>query len=59
MLKGKSLMAYCDDADYEDVFKLLADLLEYYELNCMARISINRSMSGAEKLWIGKLCHKN
>lgn len=52
-------MAYCDDADYEDVFKLLADLLEYYELNCMARISINRSMSGAEKLWIGKLCHKN
>ncbi|MGN0366769.1 MAG: abortive infection family protein [Suilimivivens sp.] len=35
MSKGKSLMAYCDDADYEDVFKLLADLLEYYELNCM------------------------
>lgn len=35
MSKGKSLMAYCDDADYEDVIKLLADLLEYYELNCM------------------------
>lgn len=35
MSKGKSLMAYCDDADYDDVFKLLADLLEYYELNCM------------------------
>ena len=33
--KGKSLMAYCEDADYEDIFKLLVDLLEYYELNCM------------------------
>lgn len=33
--KGKSLMAYCSDADYDSVFKLLSDLLEYYELNCM------------------------
>ena len=33
--KGKSLIAYCRDADDEDVFKLLADLLEYYELNCI------------------------
>lgn len=35
MSKGKSLMAYCDDADYDECVKLLADLLEYYELNCM------------------------
>lgn len=32
--KGKSLMAYCSDADYNNVFKLLSDLFDYYELNC-------------------------
>ena len=26
--KGKSLMAYCGDADYDSVFKLLSDLLD-------------------------------
>lgn len=32
--KGKSLIAYCANADYEHVFKLFSDLMEYYELNC-------------------------
>ncbi len=28
------MIAYCADADYERVFKLFRDLMEYYELNC-------------------------
>lgn len=32
--KGKSLMAYCSEFPYENVLKLLVDLMEYYELNC-------------------------
>lgn len=32
--KGGSLSAFCKDAPENDVSKLLADLLEYYELNC-------------------------
>ena len=47
--KGKSLMAYCDDADYDDVFKLLADLLEYYELNCMGLNGENKFLPQYEK----------
>lgn len=27
-------MVCCFDADYNDVFKLLSDLFDYYELNC-------------------------
>ena len=48
--KGKSLMAYCDDADYDDVFKLLADLLKYYELNCMGLYGENKFLPQYEKL---------
>ena len=47
--KGKSLMAYCDDADYDDVFKLLADLLKYYELNCMGLYGENKFLPQYEK----------
>lgn len=32
--KGKSLIAYCTEADYEQIFKLFCDLMDYYELNC-------------------------
>ena len=33
MSKGKSLNAFCHEADDDAVVKLLSDLLEYYELN--------------------------
>ena len=33
--KGKSLIAYCQEASPEEILKLFTDLLEYYELNCM------------------------
>lgn len=32
--KGKSLSAYCSDADNNQVVKLFSDLLRYYEINC-------------------------
>lgn len=35
MSKGKSLLAFCEEAKDEDIVKLFADLLQYYELNCM------------------------
>lgn len=33
--KGKSLVAFCEEAPHEDVEKLLFDLFEYYEFNCI------------------------
>ena len=33
--KGKSLTAFIDDAAENEAVKLLSDLLEYYELNCI------------------------
>lgn len=33
--KGKSLIAYINDAKYEDKIKLLSDLIKYYELSSM------------------------
>lgn len=33
--KGKSLIAYINDAKYEDKMKLLSDLIRYYELSSM------------------------
>ena len=42
-------MAYCDEADYDDVFKLLADLLEYYELNCKGLYGENKFLQQYEK----------
>ena len=33
--KGKSLIAYINDAKYEDKIKLLSDLIRYYELSSM------------------------
>lgn len=33
--KGKSLIAFCDEAPPKDVEKLLFDLLTYYEFNCI------------------------
>lgn len=33
--KGKSLSAYCNDADNNQVVKLFSDLLRYYEIHCM------------------------
>lgn len=35
MSKGKSLLAYCEEATDEEIIKLFSDLLQYYELNCM------------------------
>lgn len=35
--KGKSLVAFCNEADSESVLKLLADLLQYYELYMLNR----------------------
>ena len=33
--KGKSLLAYVDKADDDKILKLFADLLDYYEANCI------------------------
>lgn len=35
--KGKSLVAFCDEASPEDVEKLLFDMLTYYEFHCIHR----------------------
>lgn len=34
--KGKSLVAYCKEAEPRDVLKLLSDLVKYYELNILS-----------------------
>ncbi len=39
--KGKSLIAYLNDADDEDRFKLIAALFEYYEVNYEGEFSEN------------------
>ena len=36
--KGKSLTAFIDDAAENEAVKLLSDLLEYYELNCIVEL---------------------
>lgn len=33
--KGRSLTAYCYEADEKDVFKLFSDLIDYYETYCI------------------------
>lgn len=43
--KGKSLMAYIDEADDYHCFKLLGDLLEYYELYFQNEINGNNDKS--------------
>ena len=64
MSKGKSLSAFCSESDYKLVFKLLSDLLEYYEAYCIdnrgeekykslyrkCRELINRELNGKVKL---------
>ena len=35
--KGKSLVAYCSEADNTKVTKLFSDLLDYYEAFCKGR----------------------
>ena len=40
--KGKSLAAFCEEADDTDVFKLFSDLMEYYETYCITNDSENR-----------------
>ncbi len=35
MSKGKSLTAYCEEANEQDVVKLFADLLQHYEACCL------------------------
>ncbi|MDR1895594.1 MAG: abortive infection family protein [Prevotellaceae bacterium] len=41
--KGKSLAAYIDEANDDDVIKLLGDLLEHYESHCQSEIESDES----------------
>lgn len=47
--KGKSLIAFCNEADDTEVLKLLKDLLEYYELNCIDNKNEDKFQSKYEK----------
>ena len=47
--KGKSLMAFCEDAISEDVEKLLFDMLEYYECTIIDRPGEDKYRSAYDK----------
>lgn len=47
--KGASLTAYCNEAPEMDVTKLLADLLEYYELHYQHRTGEDKNVALFEK----------
>lgn len=49
MSKGKSLNAFCSEAEESDVIKLLSDLLEYYELNYKDKYDEEKNVSLYQK----------
>lgn len=43
MSKGKSITAYCEEADEQDVLKLFTDLLQHYEAFCLNNLSEDKN----------------